>query len=133
MSILNNKVQPRWVVGHQLGYIMQGYYNEKGIYTTFCDGRQLKEDNAVGVVVDGLWFCVRKDLFNYISLDALTFSGFHCYDVDICLQVIQAGYEVRVLNGIEIEHKSGGLVNDVYYEQLTKFVKKWNKQLSIYI
>lgn len=130
-QFLSNKVQPWWTLGHQLGYIMQGHYNEEGVYITFRDGHRLKKDSAIGVVVDGLWFCIRKDLFNYISFDELTFSGFHCYDIDICLQILQIGYEVRVLKGIEIEHKSGGQVNDSYYEQLGKFVKKWGERLPI--
>ncbi|NLE01778.1 MAG: glycosyltransferase, partial [Fibrobacter sp.] len=39
------------------------------------------------VVVDGLFFSIRKSLFSSISFDEKTFDGFHFYDLDICMQI----------------------------------------------
>jgi hypothetical protein len=39
------------------------------------------------VAVDGLFFAIKKELFNQIQFDDVTFDGFHFYDLDICMQV----------------------------------------------
>lgn len=129
-QFLSNKVQPWWTLGHHVGCITQGVV-EEGKYNTFQDGSSISEESQECVVVDGLWFCVRRDLFGKIRFDEQTFDNFHCYDVDICMQILTSGYQVRVLRDVQIEHKSGGKVSDKYYEQLGKFVAKWHRQLPI--
>lgn len=129
-QFLSNRVQPWWTLGHHLGCVTQGHY--KGdMYSTFLDGKPLNQRLADGVAVDGLWFCIRRDLFAKIWFDEQTFDHFHCYDVDTCMQVLQNGYRVVVAGDIHLEHKSGGQVSEKYYEQLGKFVAKWRRQLPI--
>jgi hypothetical protein len=68
------------------GYITQSIYGEQEL------AYQTKKDNALPVVVlDGLWFCVRKSLFSMIRFDDTTFNGFHYYDMDISLQIHSSG------------------------------------------
>jgi len=110
-QFLSNKVQPWWHLGHHLGSITQGYV-ENGEYRTLHDGENLIEESKEGAAVDGLWFCIKRELFDIIRFDDKTFNGFHCYDVDTCMQVIDAGYQVRVLRDVRIEHKSGGDAGD---------------------
>jgi len=129
-QFLSNKVQSWWTLGHHLGCITQGYIGD-GQYKTFMDGEPLGVESKQGVAVDGLWFCIRRELFDQIRFDDKTYDGFHCYDVDICMQVLDAGYQVRVLRDVHIEHKSGGQVSDKFYEQLGKFVTKWGKELPV--
>ncbi|RZM04425.1 MAG: hypothetical protein EOO88_56000, partial [Pedobacter sp.] len=38
------------------------------------------------VALDGVWFCIRKELFDKIRFDDKTYNGFHLYDVDIIKQ-----------------------------------------------
>jgi len=129
-QFLSNKVQPWWDLGHHLGCITQGYF-EDGEYKTFQDGVPLKDESKKGVAVDGLWFCIKRELFERICFDDKTYDSFHCYDIDTCMQVLQAGYQIRVLRDIHIEHKSGGKVSEKYYEQLGQFVNKWCDMLPI--
>jgi GT2 family glycosyltransferase len=81
------------------------------------------------VAVDGVWFCIPKLFFNTISFDENTFKGFHCYDLDICFQVRNAGYKVLVVSDILLEHFSGGSCNNEWFENSIIFHNKWKKKL----
>ena len=56
------------------------------------------------VAVDGFCFFARKSLFEHIRFDETTYSGFHLYDMDICMQVVEAKYKVCVCRDILAEH-----------------------------
>lgn len=81
--------------------------------------------------LDGLFMCIRRGLFDTIRFDDKTFSGFHCYDSDICMQILTAGYTVNVTFDIEIEHRSNGACNKQYYENLELWHQKWHHMLPI--
>lgn len=86
------------------------------------------------VVIDGFCFFVRKNLFEHIRFDEKTYSGFHLYDMDICMQVIESGYKVCVCRDVLAEHrwsqkklytKEGG---DLFKYNLNLFVDKWKSK-----
>lgn len=82
--------------------------------------------------IDGLWMCIRKNLFNdAIRFDDETFSGFHCYDSDICMQIIQIGYRIKVTFDVEIIHNSHGTYNATYFKNIELWHKKWHSQLPV--
>jgi len=81
------------------------------------------------VVLDGVWFTIRKQLFDTISFDDKTFSGFHSYDIDICLQIHTAGYDILSVYDILIFHASSGNMNLNWVENCILLHKKWQKQL----
>jgi len=87
-------------------------------------------DKTEVVVVDGLWFCIRKSLFNKISFDEKTFKGFHLYDADISMQVLQHAKNYVVYD-ILIEHLWSGTISKDYYMDLCKFANKWQRFLPI--
>ena len=89
------------------------------------------------VAVDGFCFFMRKDLFEHVSFDEKTFKGFHLYDMDICMQVIDAGYKVCVFRDVLTEHcwsenkqftKQGG---GLFSLNLKLFSEKWQDSLPI--
>jgi hypothetical protein len=80
------------------------------------------------VVVDGLWFCIRKELFMTISFDETRFKGFHYYDVDISLQIQHAGYDILSLYNITIKHSSGKL-DSIWLQNALILQEKWAKHL----
>jgi len=82
-----------------------------------------------GVVVDGLWFCIPKSMFSLVSFDELTFKGFHCYDLDICLQIRNAGFQVYIISDILIEHFSSGSFTTDWVKNTVLFFEKWKDQL----
>ncbi len=57
------------------------------------DGKELisvfnwDKNDADVVAVDGLFFAIRRELFEKVSFDTTTFTDFHFYDLDICLQI----------------------------------------------
>ena len=89
----------------------------------FCEGY------AEVVAVDGMWFCVRKDLFNSTIRFDETFNGFHLYDMDICLQIRLYGYKCYVVNKILIEHYSAGGIDSMFLKNSIHFYEKWKEYL----
>jgi hypothetical protein len=81
------------------------------------------------VAIDGVWFCVRKDLFDRISFDENTFKGFHFYDLDISLQVLKAGYKIFCVFDILIEHFSKGSYSKDWIGDALLFQEKWRDKL----
>jgi GT2 family glycosyltransferase len=107
-------------------FIENGKYRiEHQMYLSY-----LNEDLSIeAVVVDGLWFCIPKSMFSQISFDELTFNGFHCYDLDICMQIRKEGFQVRIISDILIEHFSLGGFNLDWVKNTLLFFEKWKEQL----
>ena len=87
------------------------------------------------VAVDGLCFFMRRALFGKVAFDEDTYQGFHLYDMDICMQVREAGYKVCVCNNVLVEHfyefnpdKAG---YNLFELNLQKFYDKWSSQLPL--
>lgn len=87
------------------------------------------------VAVDGFCFFVKKSLFDRISFDEKTYKGFHLYDMDICMQVLQTGHKVCVVRDVLAEHcwseaqqftKQGG---NLFEHNLELFSEKWRTSL----
>ena len=103
-----------------------GQPNE-AIHREYADGQATIEVASI----DGLWMCIRRSLFDTISFDDKKFSGFHCYDSDICMQILAAGYQIKVTFEIDILHKGKGNLNAQYYHDIELWHKKWQDQLPI--
>ena len=95
------------------------------------EGKAVEQPTDV-VAVDGLWMCIRADLFRKgLRWDDMNFHKFHCYDLDICFQILETGMKVQVIPGVLIEHKSTGTTDLVYLEQNQLFFEKWKHRLPI--
>lgn len=82
--------------------------------------------------IDGLWMCIRKNLFDGdIHFDDRTFSGFHCYDSDICMQILQSGHCIKVTFDVEIIHNSNGTYNPTFFNNIELWHKKWHSHLPV--
>ncbi len=107
---------------------------EEHFHEDWFDGRNLIEV----VAVDGFCFFVRRSLFQRVSFDEETFKGFHQYDMDICMQVISAGFKVCVCRDVLAEHcwsekmQSSKKGNDLFAHNLILFVNKWKDKLPIW-
>jgi len=87
-------------------------------------------DKTEVVVIDGVWFCIRKSLFDEIAFDEKVFKGFHLYDMDISMQVSKHS-KIYVANDILLQHFSNGKITESYYEDLISFTEKWKQYLPI--
>lgn len=85
------------------------------------------------VAVDGFFMACPKTIFSSITFDEHTFKGFHCYDIDTCLQVINCGHKVAVVHDILIEHSSEGSVNKKWAQSAVICARKWNEVLPLTI
>jgi glycosyltransferase involved in cell wall biosynthesis len=87
-----------------------------------------RDGDQEAVVVDGLWFAARKTLFEKCRFDEQTFTRFHFYDLDICMQALEFG-KVYVTADIRVLHKSEGSFEGEWKEWNQIFVEKWRDKL----
>lgn len=121
-----------WDASPMIGSIIQGQLDETGQYNTHYDNGGAVSEITDVVVVDGCFMCIRTSLFEKIRWDNASYNGFHIYDMDICMQILNIKYKVCVTPRIELEHQSSGVQDDFYYMALDTFILKWQKQLPIY-
>lgn len=87
-----------------------------------------ENDDAEVVAVDGLFFAIRRNLFETIKFDDQTFDGFHLYDLDICMQ-IRPTHRLIVTKEILLKHQSGGSFNDLWQTYANRFLNKYKNEL----
>ena len=80
-------------------------------------------------VVDGLWMCSRKEVWQRYPFDAAIFSGFHFYDVDYCTELYRQQLRVCVTFRILLEHHSRGTLNDSWVWNALRYQRKRRGQL----
>lgn len=119
-----------WWSGCTVGHVLQSKNNKLGCGNWSVNGNPIVKDTDA-VAVDGLWFCVKRELFDRISYDEASFNSFHCYDLDICMQVLSLGKRIIVAHGIIIEHASEGDVGKVFLNQLDRFYEKWEGKFPV--
>lgn len=83
------------------------------------------------IILDGLWLCARKSSINSIRFDDISYSGFHLYDSDICMQILKQGLDVRIVYDIAIIHFSQGCQDQKWVENSFIFYKKWKGSLPL--
>lgn len=82
-------------------------------------------------MLDGMWLCCRRKMFEKISFDEQTYSGFHMYDMDICMQSLVSGYKNMVIRDVDVRHYGKVSYNMAFCDGLDLFHKKWNDKLPV--
>lgn len=113
--------------------------NDKGAIIECFQDYYFDESGITDLVaVDGFCYFIRKSLFNTIRYDDITYSGFHAYDMDICMQVQRSEFRVCACNRILIEHfwSESAAATKKGYEiidhNLNLFVSKFKNDLPIH-
>lgn len=83
------------------------------------------------VVLDGIWICIKKNLFEKIRFDDVRFKGFHFYDIDICIQINKLGYKIYTIFDVSIAHHSKGNVNQNWIDNALILNQKWEQHFPI--
>ncbi len=137
-----------------------GLAGRKEIYKTGCVNEEslrhnlqnedlnppMKEEISEVAVVDGLCFVMRREMLGKVKSFDETYGYMHCYDLDISLQSIEAGYK-NVVRKIEAMHiGNGGITRKTRdYKELVKddygllkrnckiFARKWRHILPLKI
>ena len=81
-------------------------------------------------VMDGLCIITRREVARAIGFDAVTFDGFHLYDIDFSFSAYLAGYQLGICCDIPIIHESGGRFDHVHKEFAMRFVDKHHANLD---
>lgn len=80
------------------------------------------------VSIDGFWMCTRRDVFAKFQFDSRTFAGFHGYDIDFSLQVLQE-YKIGVIFDVIVHHYSEGSFDRTWANNAIHVSDKWEKTL----
>jgi hypothetical protein len=114
--------------------ILQGYW-ENQVYKTRLDYHVCCKEPIYAAFIDGLWFCIRADLFKKtidpVKFDNRKFNGFHFYDLDICMQVNKLNLRIQIVTNILIEHSSAGCFNSDWNKNSFIFSNKWKDDLPL--
>ncbi|TKC03262.1 glycosyltransferase [Pedobacter cryotolerans] len=84
------------------------------------------------VVLDGLWLSTTRTIALARPFDEKLLEGFHCYDIDFCLNVGRE-YGVFVTYDILIEHFSEGSYDAKWLEDTLKIQNKWENILPKFV
>lgn len=112
-------------------FISEHDLTTRGDITEECYSMAYFKDKCIVdvAVVDGMCFFIKRNLFDKIRFDEITYQGFHLYDMDISMQINKAGYKVCVCNDVLVEHfyhfdpsKPGYKLFEI---NLQKFYSKW--------
>ena len=106
----------------------------------------MTEDVAEVAVLDGLCFVMRRELVNKISGLDETYGYMHCYDLDISMQSIAAGFKNVVVKVPALHLANGGMTRKTReYKKIVKddygllkknckiFAHKWRNMLPLKI
>jgi GT2 family glycosyltransferase len=139
---------------------MAGFAGRKEIYNTGCVNEEslkhnlqnedlnspMKEDVAQVAVLDGLCFIMSRALIGKIKGLDETYGYMHCYDLDVSLASIDAGFKNVVINIPALHIGNGGMTRKLRdYRDLVKddygllkrnckiLAKKWKRLLPLKI
>lgn len=116
----------RWTYGS--GYIIQGGKDKDGKPIEY----PMKEHPGVHdylATVDGCCMFFPKWIFEEGLRFDENLAGFHFYDTDISLQVLERGYKVSTID-ITIKHFSEGKPPEIFEKLKKVFFDKWNKKVN---
>jgi GT2 family glycosyltransferase len=113
--------------------VAQNIVQENKQMTIHYAGSKLNKTMEPVILLDGVWFCIRKSIFKQIQFDQVNYQGFHMYDMDISMQVFEKGYKLFCVYDILLEHKSIGDLNKNWIKNRIQFYKKWRNKLPISI
>jgi len=102
-------------------HIMHTTQDRKQEVQHYNESNQILVDVAV---IDGVWMCTRKEIWEKKPFDATVLDEFHFYDMDFSLSVREAGKRVCVTFEVVIEHFSMGSINASWTKNALKFNSK---------
>jgi GT2 family glycosyltransferase len=120
-----------WSTGIYTKYIAVADSATNGLQTLYAEYQPVQNNQLPVVLLDGMWLCIRKSIFEHIQFDSNTFKGFHHYDMDICLQIHQLGYKLISVYDVLIRHDSEGTRDNKWLASSLEFQKKWLHHLPI--
>ena len=84
------------------------------------------------IILDGVFIAIKKEVFESIQFDEITFKGFHGYDYDFCLNA-RHKFKLCVAKNIPIIHFSEGRNDKLWFETQILISNKWKDKLPAFI
>ena len=81
------------------------------------------------VIVDGLWFAVRKSQIKKQFNEE--FNGFHFYDISFCTENFLEGVKIGLTTKFSVTHKSIGMTNKQWEKNKLLFEALFEKSLPL--
>jgi len=103
-------------------------HSDKESYLFYRNPRDKKLENVA--CVDGVFLASTKKIATEIPFDEVTFTGFHCYDIDFSLAVGQK-YKVAVTFELLLTHLSEGSYTRSWMDDNLTLHKKWGDKLPV--
>jgi len=113
--------------GHIFGQIAHDFPGDKMVVNIFG-----APSPAVGNIqgLDGVFLAARRSTLARFAFDAVTFDGFHVYDVDFAMQFHHAKMRVGVACDIALLHQSVGNFDESWRVFAQRFERKWRGKLQ---
>lgn len=110
------------------GETLNGVYSSREIYH-----HKYRQNRTFVAAIDGVFMAMPKRIFtDYgIQWDDSTYSGFHFYDADMCMQIHHVGLKVEVIWGVWMEHESCGDIGEAFLKARHIWYKKWQNSLPL--
>jgi hypothetical protein len=119
-----------WKNKYQSVNIVQAYQRKNKPERLILLPTDFNELSNEVILLDGVFLCMRRNLDSSLRFDE-SFSGFHVYDLDICLQAYTAGFKNYVIYDLSLTHFSRGNRDKVYFKNLIMLYKKWETELPL--
>lgn len=103
-------------------------YTRKATEIKYCN--ESSENLAEVAVIDGVWFCGRKDILTKYPFDSSLLQKFHGYDIDISLSV-GVHFDIYVTFKVPLTHFSEGNFGSDWIKAMLLIHEKWHKILPV--
>ena len=121
--------EPRVESAHYIqGETLDGVYSSRRI-----NHQKYRQSRTFVAAIDGVFMAMPKSVFDELGVrwDDSSYSGFHFYDADMCMQIHNAGLKIEILWDVWMEHKSCGNTVDAFLEARQIWFKKWQSYLPL--
>jgi tetratricopeptide (TPR) repeat protein len=75
--------------------------------------------------LDGVFLACRRDVVERVGFDAVTFDGFHLYDLDFTYRAQQAGRKLAIVCDLALVHASKGRFDISWQRYADRFMEKF--------
>jgi hypothetical protein len=134
IGVAGSKYKSRFISGWTTGNAQYDFFN---VYHTTANGElshyysnnfdvPVKEC----IVLDGLWLCCNKSLWEKVKFSSGLLKGFHFYDIDFSIRCSSIT-NVAVAGNIDIEHHSKGNFNNAWIKEALVFHNQYKKKLPV--
>ncbi|TAN12868.1 MAG: hypothetical protein EPN37_14685 [Chitinophagaceae bacterium] len=130
-SSYKSKIPSGWGGIQQFDYC-NVYQEDKASDFSHLYSNPRNEEISRVVVLDGVFLAVQKKVWEEVNFDQDIFTGFHCYDLDFSLRVLDH-YEVAVVYDIVIRHFSVGRFDNEWLRWSLILQKKFKHKLPVFI